>query len=89
MLRRHGEEEWETLERRFADEVYNGVEGVRFDLDRNRAYVSVGFEGSSEVQLWFKGGSVVEFLEVADLYDGREVAYTLSNDNWGRSSRGN
>jgi hypothetical protein len=49
----------------------------------------VGFEGAQEIRLWFRGNGTVEFLEVAEFYDGRRVAYTLSNDNWGRSSRGN
>jgi len=89
VLHRDGDGEWEALEQLNAYEVYNGVEGVRFDLDRERAYVSVGFEGGHKVRLWFRGNGTVEFLEVAELYDGRKVAYTLSNDNWGRSSRGN
>lgn len=81
--------EWKTLQTRNPQEVFNGVEGVRFDPDGGRAYVSVGFGEASEMQVWFKGRGEVEFVEVADLYDGREVAYSLSNDNWGKSSRGN
>ena len=89
VFHRDGKGTWEVLPRRQADQIYNGVEGVRFDPAADRAFVSVGFQGAHRVELWFDGSENVEYLGAAELYDGREVAYTLSNDNWGRRPRGN
>ena len=82
--RRDGESgPWVTLEKKTGDEFFNGAECVRFDKERKRAYVSVGFKATCTIELQFVGAGRVALNSVAKYYDGRKAAYTLSNDNWG------
>jgi hypothetical protein len=77
---------WSALDIKTPEDFFNGVEGVRFDAQNGRAYVSVGFHTTPAIQLEFLGTSRAEFVEVARYYDGRQAAYTLSIDNWGCKS---
>jgi hypothetical protein len=75
--------EWTALPGKTADEFFNGVECVRFDRAQQQAYVSVGFQSSPTIELEFSGVGSATFATIAKYYDGRQAAYTLSNDNWG------
>ncbi len=78
---------WTTLEKKTAGDFFNGVQCVRFDAARKKAYVSVGFGKSNTIELRFVGLPAVKFDSAARYYDGRKAAYTLSNDNWGCNER--
>ncbi len=75
---------WKQLEERTAGQFFSGIECVRFDKPGNRAFVSVGFAGSSSIRLKLTGLGSAAFDSIARYYDDRKAAYTLSNDNWGR-----
>jgi hypothetical protein len=74
---------WTALVRKKGGDFFNGVECVRFDTRAGRAYVSVGFKQGNAIRLKFSGVGSAKFESVATYYDGRQSAYTLSNDNWG------
>lgn len=85
VLRRDADSQpWKPLERKTAGDFFNGVPCVRFDQDRARAYVSVGFQTGERIQLRFVDAGTVTYHGVAPYYDARKAACTLSNDNWGR-----
>jgi hypothetical protein len=78
-----GSAAWTPLERKTADDFFNGVECVRFDNAASKVYVSAGFKTGPSFELSFEGAGSARFDSVARYYDGRKAAYTLSNDNWG------
>jgi hypothetical protein len=77
------------LARRSPGEFFNGVECVRFDQTQGKAYVSVGFGRTGQIQLKFAHAGSAAFEEAAKFYDGRRAAFTLSLDNWGRRASAN
>ena len=90
VLRRSADSEpWRPLERKTSEDFFNGDECVRFEPDKMRAYVSVGFGKTNLIRLQFVDAGTVTFDEAAKYYDARKAAYTLSNDNWGRKSGAN
>jgi hypothetical protein len=74
---------WTPLAKKTSAEFFNGVECVRLDQEKNKVYVSVGFQTTNTIQLQFAGVASAVFEGVAKHYDNRRAAYTLSNDNWG------
>lgn len=80
---------WTPLEKKTASDFFNGVPCVRFDAAQQKAYVSAGFGATYKFELRFTGAPLMRFEGVAKFYDGRKVAYTLSNDNWGCNSWAN
>ncbi len=75
---------WEVLEEKTAADFFNGIECVRFDSTGHKAYVSVAFNTSNNIQLNFENIATVSYNSIAQYYDNRKAAYTLSNDNWGK-----
>lgn len=78
-----GADSWSALAKTTGEKLFNGVECVRFDGNGGRAYVSVGFGEANTIELEFTGVGSAKFVSVANYYDDRRAAYTLSNDNWG------
>lgn len=74
-------DEWNSIPVREASEVFNGVEAVRYD--GTRILVTVGFADAPVIHLRFHAADV-RFHGIAEYYDDRLAAYTLSDDNWGR-----
>ena len=90
VLRRDADSEpWRPLERKTSEDFFNGVECVRFEPAERRVQVSVGFWKTDRIQLKFTDAGSVSFDTVAKYYDGRKAAFTLSNDNWGRTRSAN
>jgi hypothetical protein len=90
VLRRDGDSEsFRPLERKTSEDFFNGVECVRFKQTQNTGYVSVGFGKTDRIQLKFSDAGPVTFERVANYYDARKAAFTLSNDNWGKRSAAN
>jgi len=81
--------EWTPLAVRTADDLFSGIECVRWDAAQGRAYVSVGFHTANTIELRLAGVGSAEFDSTAAYYDHRKAAYTLSNDNWGRLATAN
>jgi len=77
---------WTTLGAKTEKDLFNGVECVRFDPQQRKAYVSVAFNAAATVDLEFQGPGRVDFVEVAQYYDHRKAACSLSLDNWGRQA---
>jgi len=80
---------WKPVPTKAATNFFNGVECVRFDYSRERAFVSVGFGASDTIELQFTNVTSARFAGVARYYDDRKAAYTLSIDNWGRRATAN
>jgi peptidoglycan/xylan/chitin deacetylase (PgdA/CDA1 family) len=81
-----GAEAWTALPVKTRADIYNGAACLRFGRRRPQTvYVSCGFGGAPRFELEFRGATA-EFVSTAKYYDGRRVAYTLSNDNWGCNS---
>ncbi len=74
---------WVQLEEKTSNDFFNGVEAVRFDYSTNKAYVSVGFGNTNNIQFKFENVTPANYDSIAEYYDDREATYTLSNDNWG------
>jgi len=78
---------WEELPEKTGNELFSGIEAVRFEYGENKAYVSVGFSDESDnvfiniVNSYEKSISS-EFLNIAEYYDDRSVAVTISGDDW-------
>jgi hypothetical protein len=79
-------ESWTKLPEKTSSDFFNGIECARFDYTQHKAYVSVGFGTTSNIYLRFTNVSEVTFNSIAKYYDDRKATYTLSNDNWGKSS---
>ncbi|MFA5102634.1 MAG: DUF2341 domain-containing protein [Candidatus Thermoplasmatota archaeon] len=77
---------WQPLVKKTEHDLFNGIECVRFNSSTNQAFVSVRFNTTDTIYLKFNNVSVVTYDSIAKYYDNRKAAYTLSNDNWGRSS---
>ena len=80
---------WRVLNKKTSTDFFNGIECVRFDTVEKKAYVSVGFNTSNTVYLRFVNVTSASYDSVANYYDNRKATYTLSNDNWGRTSTAN
>lgn len=81
------QESWIQITEKSSNDFYNGVEAVRFDIDKITAYVSVAFSGySDDVFLKFTDGSgnavTALYAEICKYYDDREAAVTSSADDW-------
>lgn len=74
---------WKPLAGKTPDDFFNGIECVRWDRQRGRAYVSVGFGAGSTIELRLTGVGSAALESIAEYYDDRKAAFTLSNDNWG------
>ena len=46
-------DEWEQLTEKTSNDLFNGIEAVRFNYTSNKAYVSVGFNSSNLIQIKF------------------------------------
>lgn len=79
-------EDWTLLQTRNESDLYNGIECVRFDPAKKKAYVSIGFHAASTVRVKFVNATSVEFDAVAKYYDARKAVFTLSDDNWGKQA---
>ncbi len=74
---------WIELNTLVHTDIYNGIEGVRFNFSINKAYISVGFNETENIFL--KIGSIgANYNSTANYYDDRKMAFSLSNDNWGQ-----
>jgi len=87
--RHNNNDAWLELEKKSINEIFNGVNCVRFDNANNKVYASVGFEESNKIYLKFSNASNISFEQVAKYYDNRKAAYSLSNDNWARRTSAN
>jgi len=82
-------DEWEILDEKTENDLFNGIECVRFNATEKKAYVSIGFNSDNVYFLDFLNVTSVAFNSTADYYDNRNAAYSLSNDNWGRRDTAN
>jgi hypothetical protein len=80
---------WKQLPEKTSTDFFNGIECVRFDYIQDKAYVSVGFNTTNSIYIRFTNALSINFSSIAAYYDNRKATYTLSNDNWGKSSSAN
>lgn len=79
---------WEKVTEQTADSIFNGIEAVRFDYSRHRAYVSVSFDAAADdlsIVITDGDGSIqtISFVRIARYYDNRRCAFIFSGDDWG------
>ena len=86
--RKQADSSWKVLAQNTTADFFNGAECVRLDAAAGRAYVSLGFHGTPRLEIEFTGVGNAAFDSMARYYDGRQAAYTLSNDNWGCNAWG-
>jgi hypothetical protein len=84
-------DEWSQVPEKTAGEVFNAIEAVRFDYEGGLAFVSVPFSESSDtVQVVIRDSGdrsiATDYLEIAEYYDNRHVAVTITCDDWQSSS---
>ena len=82
---------WQTLPAYASGDFFNGINAARFDYDTRRAYLSVGFEFTSDhIYLRVLDSSespvTLTFLQIAPYYDNRHAAVTISMHNWANYS---
>jgi hypothetical protein len=82
---------WQNLPSYAAGDFFNGINAARFDYANRRAYLSVGFESTSDrlyLRVLDNGGIPVtlRYLSMARLYDDRHAGVTISMHNWANYS---
>lgn len=86
--RHHPDTPWEAVTEQYADSIFNGIEAVRFDYDKHRAYVSLSFDPAADglsIMITDCEGTIqtVSFVRIARYYDNRRCAFVFSGDDWG------
>lgn len=81
---------WIALTEKNKGDDFNGIDCVRFDYTNNKAYVSVGFKGHTQLNVEVTSGSgfaiETSFDGVAKYYDNRVCAVTSHHDDYGGGS---
>jgi hypothetical protein len=82
---------WQSLPSYAAGDFFNGINATRFDYVNRRAYLSLGFESTSDrlyLRVLDNGGNPVtlRYLSMARLYDDRHAGVTISMHNWANYS---
>ncbi len=80
-------EPWVTLDKKTTNDLFNGVNAVRFDYANDKAYVSVAFANySDDIFLRFtEAGSpaTVTYDTIPEYYDNRACAVCVTIDDFG------
>jgi peptidoglycan/xylan/chitin deacetylase (PgdA/CDA1 family) len=81
-------DQWQEIIQKTKGDFFNGIEVVRFNYAKNRAYVSVGFSSVSDVidlKITDNSNKVInsEYLGIAKYYDNRTAAVSVVADDWG------
>ena len=90
--RRHRvDEAWSPLAEMISQDLFNGVECVRFDYENNYAYISVGFADGSDdiyVKITDSDGEDVEtvYMEICEYYDNRKATAVITADDWNNAT---
>ena len=90
--RRHRvDEAWSPLAEMISQDLFNGVECVRFDYENNYAYISVGFADGSDdiyVKITESDGEDVEtvYMEICEYYDNRKATAVITADDWNNAT---
>lgn len=82
---------WVRIEEKTSNDLYNGVEAVRFDAGESRAYVSAAFSQDTDtLQLRIRDSAGItvypRFEGITRYYDNRRAAVSVSADDfsdWG------
>lgn len=88
VFKRYNEsQEWTQINEKNSNDLFNGVEAVRFDYQNNKAYVSVGFSSvSDEIHLLVLNNSSelvrAVYQDIPEYYDNRSAAVTITSDDW-------
>lgn len=77
---------WEQLTEKTSNDFFNGIECVRFDYSKRKAYVSVAFAEDSDyidVKITDQNGENIPswFEKIAEYYDDRKCAVTVTADD--------
>jgi hypothetical protein len=85
---------WQKIPQYWQDELFNGVEAVRFDYTNKRAYVSVAFSAwSNDIYVKIsdpKGNGIpITYVGITDFYDNRRVVVCWTIDDVGMTPDGN
>ena len=80
-------EQWVELPEKTIDDVFSGIEAVRFDYSNGMAYVSVGFDDQSNdiyVQVTNPAGIPrdVTFVSICEYYDDSTTAVVMTADDY-------
>jgi hypothetical protein len=81
--------EWTKLTEKTSNEVFNGIECVRFDYTEDIAYISVAFPSESDdiyIKITNNAGAIqpIRFLRISKYYDNRRMAvYAIMDDYTG------
>ena len=81
-------EPWIRLQEKTSDDLFNGIYAVRFDYTNEMAYVSIGFNGTSNIiQMRFTDSANttvydIDHLGFAEYYDNRKCVVTATIDEW-------
>ena len=78
---------WTIVPEKTSNDYFNGVEAVRFEYEKNSAYVSVAFSSESDsLFLEFNDGAgspiTAQYLGISKYYDNRQAAVTVTADDW-------
>jgi hypothetical protein len=80
-------ESWREIPEKTGNDFFNGIEAVRFDYPRNRAYVSIAFSSDSDsliLRISENSGKTIvpRYAGIAKYYDNRSAAVTVTSDDW-------
>ena len=78
---------WNLIDKKTSDDFFNGIEAVRFDYDKQKVYISVGFSSISDtifIKLEDDDGNIVSssIEKICEYYDNRHAAVTITADDW-------
>ena len=78
---------WKPMTEKTRDDVFSGLNAVRFNYSDNKAYISVKFEESDAMQLMIRdtnGNNInATYIEIPKYYDDNVMAVTITNDDLG------
>jgi len=80
-------QDWTQITEKTSDDLFNGVEAVRFDYANNKAYVSTAYSNDSDnIFLEVRDNSGIsvnlDYVGITDYYDNREATVTSTGDDW-------
>ncbi|MCX6120912.1 MAG: T9SS type A sorting domain-containing protein [Ignavibacteriales bacterium] len=78
---------WKSITEKTVNDFFNGIEAVRFDYPKNRAYVSVAFSVDTDsllLEITDSNDNTIFplYAGISKYYDNRRSAVTVTADDW-------
>ena len=80
-------DEWSQMLEKTSEDLFNGIDVVRFDHDENKAYVSIAFSDLSDsifilITDEYENNVNALYFGISKYYDNRDAVVTATADDW-------